>query len=393
MADNMRNRKKIIFFSIVIFIFFFPIYLAVNYYVGLRFFQSMKPFIEPYSLFFWGIYFICSISLFGARVCKRLFPDYVNDRITIIGDYWLGSVYYSLLIWFFLDVFHFSINTIYPNAQIISYPAPYFGFGVLFIIVVLLLYGTWNALHPRVVHYNIRINKASKDLSKIHAVMVSDIHLGLVVNNKRLEQMVSKINELNPDIVFLVGDTIDEDVELFVSQKMPDVLKKLRSKHGVYAVLGNHEYISRSSELAVEALKQADVNVLVDEYVKVNDQFYVVGRDDLMAGNISGKPRMKLSELMDGIDKSLPIILLDHQPNNLDEGQSNEIDLQLSGHTHNGQFFPNNLISKHVFEHSWGYLRKGDYQVVVSSGFGTWGPPIRIGSNPEITDLTIYFGI
>jgi predicted MPP superfamily phosphohydrolase len=123
--------------------------------------------------------------------------------------------------------------------------------------------------------------------------MVSDIHLGLVVNNRRLEQMVSKINELNPDIVFLVGDTIDEDVELFVSQKMPDILKKLRSKNGVYAVLGNHEYISRSSELAVEALKQADVNVLVDEYVKVNDQFYVVGRDDLMAGNISGKPRMK----------------------------------------------------------------------------------------------------
>jgi predicted MPP superfamily phosphohydrolase len=159
----------------------------------------------------------------------------------------------------------------------------------------------------------------------------------------------------------------------------------------VYAVLGNHEYISRNSELAVESLKQANVNVLVDEHVKLNNQFYIVGRDDRMAGSISGKPRMKLSKLMDGIDKNLPIILLDHQPNNLEEGQRNGIDLQLSGHTHNGQFFPNNLISKHVFEHSWGYLRKGDYQVIVSSGFGTWGPPIRIGSNPEIADLTIYF--
>ena len=391
MADKIRNRKKIILFSIVIFSFFFPIYLAVNYYVGLRFFQSMKVLIEPHSLLFWSGYFLCAISLFGARVCKRLFPDYVNDRITIIGDYWLGSIYYSLLIWVIMDIFHFFINFIYPNTQIISYPSLYLGFGVLFLIVVLLVYGTWNALHPRVVHYNIRINKAANNLSKLHAVMVSDIHLGLVVNNDRLDQMVSRINELNPDIVFLVGDTIDEDVDLFISQKMPAILKKLRSKYGVYAVLGNHEYISRNSELAVESLKQANVNVLVDEHVKLNDQFYIVGRDDRMAGRISGKPRMKLSKLMDGIDKNLPIILLDHQPNNLEEGQRNGIDLQLSGHTHNGQFFPNNLISKHVFEHSWGYLRKGDYQVIVSSGFGTWGPPIRIGSNPEIADLTIYF--
>lgn len=378
-------------FSIAIFIFFVPIYLAVNYYVGLRFFQSMKEFIEPYSSFFWSIYFVCSISLFGARVFKRLYPRYVNDQISIIGDYWLGSIYYSFLIWIVMDILHFSANLIYPTTQGTTYPSFYLGLSVLFIIGILLLYGTWNALHPRIVHYNIHVKKTVNDLSQLHAVMVSDIHLGLVVNNERLEKMVSSINELDPDIVFLVGDTIDEDVELFVSQNMPDSLKKLRSKYGVYAVLGNHEYISCNSELAIGSLKQANVNVLVDEYAKVNDQFYVVGRDDRMARNITGKTRMELSKLMDGIDKNYPIILLDHQPNNLEDGQRNGVDLQLSGHTHNGQFFPNNLISKHVFEHSWGYLRKGDYQIVVSSGFGTWGPPIRIGSNPEIAELTIYF--
>lgn len=104
-----------------------------------------------------------------------------------------------------------------------------------------------------------------------------------------------------------------------------------------------------------------------------------------------GKARLELSSLIEEIDNNLPIILLDHQPVNLEEGQRNGIDLQLSGHTHNGQFFPNNLIAKYVFENSWGYLRKGEYQIVVSSGFGTWGPPIRIGSHSEITDLTIYF--
>lgn len=391
MADKTRNRKRIVLFSIVILVIFFPIYLAINYYVGLRFFQSMQGLIAPYSLFFWSSYSLCAISLFAARFCKRLFPDYINGRVAITGDYWLASVYYSFLIWIFIDILHFLLNLIYPNIRAISYPPFYLGVGVLFLICILLLYGTWNALRPRVVHYDVSIKKTLSDLSKLHAIMVSDIHLGLVVNNDRLEQMVSRINDLDPDIVFLVGDTIDEDVDLFINQKMPDIIKKLKSKYGVYAVLGNHEYISRNSELAVESLKLADVNVLVDEHVKVADQFYVVGRDDRMAGNISGKPRMELSRLIDGIDHNLPIILLDHQPNNLEEGQLHGIDLQLSGHTHNGQFFPNNLISKHVFEHSWGYLRKGDYQVVVSSGFGTWGPPIRIGSNPEIIDLTIYF--
>jgi len=106
---------------------------------------------------------------------------------------------------------------------------------------------------------------------------------------------------------------------------------------------------------------------------------------------MTGKTRLELSRLVDSIDHSLPIILLDHQPVNLEEGKLNGIDLQLSGHTHNGQFFPNTLISRCVFENSWGYSRKGECQVVVSAGFGTWGPPIRIGSNSEIIDLTISF--
>ena len=100
--------------------------------------------------------------------------------------------------------------------------------------------------------------------------MVSDIHLGLVVDNDRLDAMVNSINELGPDIVFLAGDTIDEDVKLFFDQKMPEVIEKLRSKYGVYAVLGNHEYIGGNSELATNYLRQADVVVLVDEYIKLN---------------------------------------------------------------------------------------------------------------------------
>lgn len=384
-----KNKKTSLLFLGVLGIFT-SIYIAGNYYVGLRFFQSTESFIEPYSMLYWTFYTFLAISLFISRMGKRFYPEYASNLISIIGDYWLAGVYYSFLIWIGMDILHKLISFIFPTLQI-QYPSLYSGFSVLSLVFLLLIYGTWNAKRPHVVHYDITIKKRAKNLPELHAVMVSDIHLGLVVDNERLELMVNRINELDPDIVFLAGDTIDEDVKLFANNKMPEILKKLKSRYGVYAVLGNHEYIGGKNELAVEHLQQAGINVLVDRCIKINDQFYVVGRDDRIASRMFGKSRTELSNLIEGIDKSLPIILLDHQPVALEEGQRNGIDLQLSGHTHNGQFFPNTLISRLVFEKSWGYLKKGEYQMVVSSGFGTWGPPIRIGSNSEITDLTISF--
>ena len=390
MTGNGRNNGAINPFFIGAFIVFFSIYLAVNYFVGFHFFKSVQNLIEPYSFFYWAAYTLLAISFFAAKLGRRIFPGHVNDLVAITGDYWLAATYYALLFWIAADILHFMVDLIYPS-KTSGYPSLYWGFGILSLIIALLIYGTWNARHPRVIHYDITINKTANGLSQLHAVMVSDIHLGLVMDNGRLEEMVNSINKLEPDIVFLAGDTIDEDVKLFLNQRMPEIIRKLESKFGVYAVLGNHEYIGGNSELAAEYLRQAGAIVLIDEYIKVNNQFYVVGRNERMAGYMTGKQRLELSRLMNGIDHSLPIILLDHQPHKLEEGQRNGIDLQLSGHTHNGQFFPNNLFAKHFFEHSWGYLRRGEYQVIVSAGYGTWGPPIRIGNYSEIIDLCISF--
>lgn len=390
MTDRGRNNGAISPFFIGALIVFFLIYLAVNYYVGLHFFKSLQSLIGPYSFFYWAVYALLAVSLFAARLGRRLFPGRINDLVSITGDYWLAATYYSFLIWVVADILHFLVNLIYP-AIFAGYPSFYLGSGILSLVVALLIYGTWNARHPRVTRYDITIRKPANGLPKLHAVMVSDIHLGLVMDNDRLDEMVKSINKLDPDIVFLAGDTIDEDVKLFLNQRMPEVIGKLKSRFGVYAVLGNHEYIGGNNELAADYLRQAGVIVLIDEYVKVNNQFYIVGRDERMAGYMTGKKRLDLSRLMDGIDNSLPVILLDHQPHNLEEGQQNGVDLQLSGHTHNGQFFPNNLLAKRVFEHSWGYLRRGEYQVIVSAGYGTWGPPIRIGNYSEIIDLNISF--
>ncbi|WP_243466496.1 metallophosphoesterase [Methanosarcina mazei] len=380
MTDKRGNNGKTGLLFPAIFTIFVSIYAAGNYYVGLRFFQSIQSLIEPYSLFYWSGYAFLVISLFAGRLGKRFYPGYVNDLFAVTGNYWVGAVYYSLLIWAGIDVLHFLTSLIFPATRIIKYPSFYFGLAVLLLVFLLLLYGTWNARHPQYLIYQ------SSMLSWYPTYI-----LGSVVDAASLKEMVNRINELDPDVVFLAGDTIDEDVRLFASNKMPEILKKLKSRYGVYAVLGNHEYIGGNNELAVEYLQQAGIHVLVDKCIKVNNHFYVAGRDDRVAGRMNGKKRLELSRLVDGIDHTLPIILLDHQPINLKEGQLNGIDLQLSGHTHAGQFFPNTLISKRVFENSWGYLKKGECQIIVSAGFGTWGPPIRIGSNSEITDIKISF--
>jgi len=151
----------------------------------------------------------------------------------------------------------------------------------------------------------------------------------------------------------------------------------------LYAVLGNHEHLGAKQGDAVRQLESLGITVLVDSYRHVDGKFYIVGRDDAYTR------RRALSAVMEGVDRSQPIILLDHQPTALEEAQRNGVDLMLSGHTHHGQFFPNNLLTQRIFAVDWGYLRQGALQVIVSCGFGTWGPPIRTSGWSEIVEVEI----
>ncbi len=164
----------------------------------------------------------------------------------------------------------------------------------------------------------------------------------------------------------------------------------LKSKYGVYAVTGNHEYIG-GVQKAKNYLAEHDVNLLNDTANLIDDSFYVAGREDLTINQFSNLRRKSLADVVNGIDKSKPIILLDHQPFKLDKAVENGIDLQLSGHTHHGQLWPFNYITKMVYELSWGYLKKGDTHFYVSSGVGGWGPPIRTVNRSEIISIKLHF--
>ncbi len=203
--------------------------------------------------------------------------------------------------------------------------------------------------------------------------------------------MVNMINDLQPDIVMLPGDIIDENVGPFVEQRMNETFRQLKPKYGTYAVPGNHD----SNLAAIPYVKEAGIQVLTDQYTKVADSFYVVGRDsDLKHGpsdQANNQRRLELAAILKGIDKSLPIILLDHIPSQLAEAQNNRVDLQVSGHTHRGQMFPFHLVTGRMYELDWGLLQKGNLQAIVSTGYGTWGPPIRIGNKPEIVEIKMNF--
>jgi predicted MPP superfamily phosphohydrolase len=202
---------------------------------------------------------------------------------------------------------------------------------------------------------------------------------------------VSVINSLNPDVVLMAGDIIDESVKPFVEQQMGETLKLLKSKYGVYSVLGNHEYIGENGEQAVIELGKAGVQVLRDKTVKIGNSFYIVGRDDPSGERFSSEERKQLSALLGNIDSSLPIIVLDHRPTSLQEAKKSGADLQLSGHTHNAQIFPGQLITGIIYEKDYGYMKEGGFQLIVSSGYGTWGPPVRVGSISEIVDINLNF--
>ncbi|MCX6165048.1 MAG: metallophosphoesterase [Ignavibacteriae bacterium] len=220
--------------------------------------------------------------------------------------------------------------------------------------------------------------------------MISDLHLGTIISNSRLEDIVNKTNSLNPDIILLAGDIVDEDLGPVIRNNLGEMLKNFKSKYGTYGITGNHEYIGGVEE-ACTYLNAHNITMLRDTVVKIDNAFYLIGREDKEISTFAGKKRKSLNELVKEIDKSCPMILMNHQPFDLEETVKNEIDIQFSGHTHNGQLFPLNFITNLIFELSSGYLRKGQTHFYVSTGAGTWGPPLRIGNSPEIVDIKLTF--
>lgn len=380
------------FFILVVGVIFI-IYGGFNYYIGLRGWQALFRFI-PFLLprVYWTVFWLLSLSYFFSRFSQKFLPVVLYEGLTRVGAYWLAFMLYFLLIITALDILRLLDQWLrLIPVELKQRFNPALGLTVFILVVGIVGYGAWNARHPRINHYDLSIAKQAGPLKQLHVVMVSDIHLGTIVDNGYLTKMVNTVNELKPDLVLFPGDVFDENIEATNKLQTVDNFRRLKAPYGVFAVLGNHEYIGGNAEEAIKYLGEAGVKVLRDSSQEVAGSFYLIGRDDRSSERMNKVKRQDLNTLLQGVNRSFPIIVMDHQPLQLDEPVEQGVDLQLSGHTHAGQLYPVRLITQRIFEDDWGYLRKGNFQLIVSSGYGTWGPPIRVGNTPEIVDIMIKF--
>jgi len=368
------------------------VYALGNYYIGTRIYKGLTSNFNINSALYWSVFWLIAIAYILTMILGNYVSGKVFDIFNLIGVYWLVILFYLIILLPVIDLIAFInkrytfIPTVIGRYNVVSLVSLLVTIAMVFIVI----YGTWNGRHSYVKYYDININKKINGLNELNVVMVSDIHLGNLIDGKRAKTMVQEINILNPDIVLFAGDIVDTEVKPFLKGSMAEEFKNIKSTYGVYAALGNHDIMRGDDDIIAEELSKYGVTVLRDDVKAIKDKFYVVGRDDISI-NRTNKKRKSLENILVDVDKSKPILLIDHTPSSLEDGVKNYIDLQVSGHTHKGQFFPNNLITNRIFEVDYGYLIKNDMNVVVSSGYGTWGPPIRLGSRSEIVNIRMKF--
>jgi predicted MPP superfamily phosphohydrolase len=258
------------------------------------------------------------------------------------------------------------------------------------LVGIVVLLGHINALNPRVKRIDIYVDKKAGEMKTLHIAAASDIHLGTLVGPRRTAKLVRMLNECKADMILFAGDIVDEDLAPVIRYDLGRSLLKLKAPLGVYAITGNHEYIG-GADAAVEYLETHGVKMLRDTVIKIKDSFYIAGRNDRDSKRFSGKDRKALGDLLHGVDLTFPVIMMDHQPFNLQQVVDAGVDFQISGHTHHGQLWPFNYITDAIYEVSWGYKQKGNSQFYVSSGYGGWGPSVRTGNRPEILDIYVTF--
>jgi hypothetical protein len=386
----MGGFRLVIFLSV-----FFILFGLISYYLFIRGWQGIAVLeIPTINNSYIVLFIVFSFSYVLVRFFGKILPTPVGDTLALIGGFWFAAMLYFILFAVFFDLARFIGNTfsLFPPVLVSHFPmVKLYSFLISVVVTIsLLTYGYFNAMNPKITKLEININKQVDGMKQLHLVFASDIHLGHVIGKKSIENIIAKINSLNPDIVLFPGDVVDEELYPVVNKKLGEAFTKLNPRFGVYAVTGNHEYIG-GVENAVKYLSRHGIKVLRDEAVNINDQFYVVGREDISINSFTSGKRKSLEELVKSVDNNLPVVLMDHQPISLSEASKNEIDLQVSGHTHHGQMWPLNYITENVFKLSWGYRQVKNSHFYVSSGAGIWGPRVRIGNHPEIVSIILHF--
>jgi uncharacterized protein len=380
----MRTYAFLIFFGILL-----VIYSAANYYLYIRGIQAFSI-IQPLKRWYTIAYIVLSYSFFVAMILERTASSAFSEWVFRIGTFWLAFMLYLLMAVIVIDLvrlvnllFHF-LPPITASFKSIA------GITAISLVSIIVIAGYINARNVVVKEIPITINKKVNGNPEMKVLMVSDIHLGALIGERREKKLLDIVKEQHPDLVLICGDLIDSEIAPVLRKNLGKHIQEIKTPMGVYAITGNHEYIGGITQ-SLKYLRSINITMLLDSVVTLPNGVQLVGRNDRSANGFGSDKQKPLHELLTGIDYEKPIFVMNHQPYNLDEAVNENVDLHLSGHTHHGQLWPFNYITNAMFELSWGFMKKGDTNFYVSSGFGTWGPSVRLGNRPEVVVFDIEF--
>lgn len=378
---------------ITFFAVFFLSFALISFYILRRMWQSLESTPKWFRYTMSGLFLFMAVSYPLAKGLLNGLNNFVYDIVLYIGAFGFAIIVYALLFLFIIDIGRFilkksgqfkKLQNNYPRNKLISFMI------TLLLITIIVTAGEINADDIIVNEIPIKISKNDAPYKNLKLVFFSDLHLSPLNDERQLEKIIKLTQDLDPDIIIMGGDIVDDNEANLYRDNVQKLLKQISAPKGIYTILGNHEYIVEV-ENSIKILQKCGVEILRDEKVIIDDFVQIVGRDDLSKERFRGEKRKELRDLLAGLDSSKPVILVDHQPYNLRDVTNFNVDLQLSGHTHHGQLFPGNLITSIIYEVSYGLKKIEDTYFYVSSGVGTWGPPVRTGSKSEVVLFNIAF--
>jgi predicted MPP superfamily phosphohydrolase len=371
---------------------------AGHYYAWARLVRDLELAAQPHrilTLLIVGLFVALFLSLF----LGRSLPAPLRSGLLLPAFSWLGTLWLLVVTLLVADLVRFgfaSIGGLLHSGLSSADPERRQLLARIFGGLVLLIGGsaTGVALYTglqraRVQRVRVTLERLPKALSGTKIVQLSDVHIGPTLGREFLEHIVSTSNALEPDLVVITGDLVDGTVESIGELCAP--LAQLRARHGVFFVTGNHEYYSGALDWC-RHLPNLGVRVLRNECVSIGTEehsFDLAGIDDHHAEQFGHGHGADLARAVQGRDPARSLVLLAHQPRQAMEAEQHGVELQLSGHTHGGQIWPFNYLVKLQQPIVAGLGRVGRTQVYVNSGTGYWGPPMRLGTVPEITELTL----
>lgn len=350
-----------------------------------------------------AVLFACaSLSIVPAALLE---PSAVQRLLKQFSNLWLGVLLYAALAAALAELL-WALGKRRGHAPVSDRRRALAGGLCLLLVCALSVGGSLNARYIQTTDYNVTVNKSAGALRELRIILAADLHLGCSAGTAQMERMVEKINRERADLVVIAGDIFDNAyAALDDPARLAEILGGIRSRYGVYACYGNHDVeetllagfsFSKQEEKASDPrmdalLEAAGIRLLRDEGVCIDGAFYLLGRADAARPGRGIETRKTPAELTRGLDHSKPILVLDHEPKELQELADAGVDVDLCGHTHDGQLFPGNLLIRLFWENPCGYLQKDGMHNIVTSGVGVFGPNMRVGTRSELCRVTVAF--